>query len=112
MLLIIFIKPGFEMPWRVTILKSTGCIMATAISNTSQTITAKKKRIGKKRRIAIRKQKAAEREKRTRKNRDKKVKKRQKDKLKRSEEGEVSGEIPREAGTLGVDDPTLLYIKA
>ena len=106
MLLTAFIKPGLEMPWRVTILKSTGRIMATSSFDTVQTMLGKKKRIGKKRRIAIRKQKAAEREKRTRKNRDKKVKKRQKEKLKRSEEGEISGKISSSAEILGVGDST------
>ena len=94
MLLITFIKPGFEMPWRVTILKSAKSIMATSSLDTSQTGTGKRRRIGKKRRIAIRKQKAAEREKRTRKNREKKVKKRQKDKLKDSEAGQALVKVP------------------
>ena len=93
MLLITFIKPGLEMPWRVTILKSTRS-MATSSFEISQTSTGKRRRIGKKRRIAIRKQKAAEREKRTRKNREKKVKKRQKDKLKESEVGQALVKIP------------------
>ena len=105
LLLTVFIKPGFEMPWRVTILKATGRIMATSSFDTSQTVIGKKKRIGKKRRIAVRKHKAAEREKRTKKNRDKKVKKRQKEKLKRGEEGEISGTIPFSAAKSGVGDP-------
>lgn len=94
MLLIEFLKPGFEMPWRVTILESARSIMATSSFDISQTSTGKRRRIGKKRRIAIRKQKVAEREKRTRKNREKKVKKRQKDKLKESEVGQALMKIP------------------
>ena len=106
LLLTAFIKPGFEMPWRVTILKATGRIMTTSSFDTSQTVIGKKKRIGKKRRIAIRKHKTGEREKRTKKNREKKVKKRQKEKLKKAEEGEISGIIPSSAGIPGVGDPT------
>ena len=102
LLLTAFIKPGFEMPWRVTILKATGRIMATSSFDTSQTMIGKKKRIGKKRRIAIRKHKAAEREKRTKKNRDKKVKKRQKEKLKRGEEGKSPEQYPPRQESLGL----------
>lgn len=89
------------MPWRVTVIKSTKPGKVVGLEHQSQAQTNRKKRIGKKRRIVIRKRfeaKAAkemtarqsqaekevtEREKRTRKNREKKVKKRQKDRLKR-----------------------------
>lgn len=95
--------PGCELPWRVLSIKATNVRNALGNVATTETGSQKKRgRIGKKRRIAIRKriaaaeeiklrtQKAeaekevAEKEKRTRRNREKKVKKKQREKLKKS----------------------------
>lgn len=90
-----------ELPWRVTVIKTTQSGKAVGLEHHSQAQSSRRKRSGKKRRITIRKKfearaaekvaarqiqtekEAAEREKRTRKNREKKVKRRQKDKLKK-----------------------------
>ena len=53
--LLTILKPGFELPWRVTILKSTRSTTTPLSEDVSQDITAKRKRSGKKRRIAVRK---------------------------------------------------------
>ena len=92
---------GMELPWRVTLIKTTDPGKVVGQEHLLQAQTNKRKRSGKKRRIIVRKKieagaaqeaaakqtqverEAAEREKRTRKNREKKVKKRQKDKLKK-----------------------------
>jgi len=93
--------PGCELPWKVRTIKvlSTG---SRKLSTVTATVTAGKKRAGKKRRIILRKRlvlekarlaalsmskgekEAAEREKRTRRNREKKVKKKEKEKLKKA----------------------------
>ncbi|KAL8797843.1 MAG: hypothetical protein Q9195_000195 [Heterodermia aff. obscurata] len=86
--------PGSELPWRVIVIKATDAKKAIAALPLVERSNVKKKRCGKKRRIAIRKKtagkaekerlakmsqadkEAAEKEKRTRRNREKKVKKR------------------------------------
>lgn len=96
-----------ELPWRVTVIKTTQSGQLVGLEHHTQAQSGRKKRSGKKRRIVIRKKfearaakkvaarqiqtekEAAEREKRTRKNREKKVKKRQKDKLKKVNDVEV-----------------------
>ena len=90
------LQPGSELPWRVIVIKATDAKKAIAALPSVERSHAKKKRYGKKRRIAIRKKtagkaekerlekmsrvekEAAEKEKRTRRNREKKVKKRNK----------------------------------
>ena len=90
-----------ELPWRVTVIKTTEPGKAVGLDHQSHAQPNRRKRSGKKRRIMIRQKlnaraakeviavqnqavkKVAEREKRTRKNREKKVKRRQKDKLKK-----------------------------
>ena len=90
-----------ELPWRVTVIKTTEAGKALGLYHQSHAPSNRRKRSGKKRRIMIRQKlnaraakeliavqnqalkKAAEQEKRTRKNREKKVKRRQKDKLKK-----------------------------
>ena len=90
-----------ELPWRVTVIKTTNPGKVVGLEHQSQAQTNRRKRSGKKRRLVLRKmsearaakevaatqtqaeKEAAKQEKRTRKNREKKVKKRQKDKLKK-----------------------------
>ena len=96
-----------ELPWRVTVIKTTLPGKAVGLEHHTQAQSSRRKRSGKKRRLVLRKKfearaakevatrqtqtekEAAEREKRTRKNREKKVKKRQKDKLKKAHDVEV-----------------------
>ena len=90
-----------ELPWRVTVIKTTEADNPMELKHQSQVQANRRKRSGKKRRIVIRRRlearaarevvdrqnhaekEAAEREKRTRRNREKKVKRKQKDKLKK-----------------------------
>ena len=90
-----------ELPWRVTTIKITKTKKSSGSSQIREKPEVTRRRNGKKRRIAVRKNafaiaerelnarrdlaanEAAEKEKRTRRNRDKKVKKRQRDKLKK-----------------------------
>ena len=90
-----------ELPWRVTVIKTRQLSRVVAPEDQLQAQTTRKKRNGKKRRIAIRRRcearaatellvrqvqvekEAAERDKRTRRNREKKVKRKQKDKPKK-----------------------------
>ena len=90
-----------ELPWRVTVIKTTEPGKVVGLEQQLQAQTNRRKRSGKKRRILIRQKlearavqevvarqkqtekEAAEREKRTRRNREKKVKKKQKDQLKK-----------------------------
>ncbi|MCJ1461613.1 hypothetical protein MMC07_000210 [Pseudocyphellaria aurata] len=92
---------GFQLPWRVKTISPAQPRRLSDPLQPGHEATSTKKRNGKKRRIAIRKQAAikaatesqarrteavlevAEKEKRTRRNREKKVKKRQRDKLKK-----------------------------
>ncbi|KAF6230880.1 hypothetical protein HO173_010996 [Letharia columbiana] len=92
---------GMELPWRVTVIKTTESGNVVGLEHQLQAQTNRRKRSGKKRRVVIRKRvearaakevvarqyraekEAAEREKRTQKNREKKIKKRQKDRLKK-----------------------------
>lgn len=92
---------GFELPWRVTTILLAQPKKLSETLQTGDETSSRRKKHGKKRRIAIRKRAAmkeamessvrrrkaeletAEKEKRTRKNREKKVKKRQRDKLKK-----------------------------
>lgn len=92
------LQPGSELPWRVIVISVTDAKKAIAALPSAERSNVKKKRCGKKRRIAIRKKtagkaekkrlekmsqvekEAAEKEKRTRRNREKKVKKRNKKK--------------------------------
>ncbi|MCJ1234262.1 hypothetical protein MMC14_002221 [Varicellaria rhodocarpa] len=95
--------PGRELPWRVTTIKVKAQGKQLVVQPEVHSRQSQKKRVGKKRRTAIRKKRgllerqkaqvsvrqaekeAAEREKRTRRNREKKVKKKEKDKAKKSE---------------------------
>ena len=90
-----------ELPWRVTVIKTTEAGNPMELKHQSQAQTNRRKRNGKKRRLVIRRRlearmarevvarqnhaekQAAECEKRTRRNREKKVKRKQKDKLKK-----------------------------
>ncbi|MCJ1354193.1 MAG: hypothetical protein MMC33_004180 [Icmadophila ericetorum] len=105
---------GNQLPWRVTTLKVTAKISPTKFAETSEhSLPTKRKRDGKKRRIANRKRialdkakkaeasmsmqekEATEKEKHTRKNREKKVKKKMKEKAKKLEKlaGEATWSI-------------------
>lgn len=97
------VQRGYELPWRVTVIKSSTQGKSSVAVNPADSVTKKRKRNGKKRRIAIRtkvavriakqslakqskaEKEAAEKEKRTRKNRAQKVKRRVKEKAKKAQ---------------------------
>ena len=103
------LQPGCELPWRVVTIHAVDARKGSNSTRTTDATSHKRKRIGKKRRIMIRKKtatkkeeesaakqdraekEAAEREKRTRRNREKKVKKKRKEKLKKSDVTEERG---------------------
>ena len=106
-------QPGCELPWRVTTIKSSGRQNFAHESAPSEVQATRRKRAGKKRRIAIRKKdalkkkqretearlraekEAAEKEKRTRRNREKKVKRKAKEKSKKT--GDVELDTSRQS---------------
>ncbi|MCJ1243566.1 hypothetical protein MMC30_000763 [Trapelia coarctata] len=96
--------PGCALPWRVTTITAPAARSSSALAANLTGISTKRKRVGKKRRIILRKElalvrekeairsmtaaerEAVEREKRTKRNREKKVKKKERDKLKKAAE--------------------------
>ena len=95
-------QPGCELPWKVVTIRGPCSRKATTSFTSLPTESTNRKRIGKKRRIILRKRvallktkeaaekmkvaekEAAEREKRTRRNREKKVKKKVREKAKKA----------------------------
>jgi hypothetical protein len=110
--------PGCSLPWRVTTILSSGKPIQNASSKTlDQTeVARKKRRKGKKTRIAIRKKAVEERErkakeqegaaerelaeraKRAKRNRDKKLKKRERDKAKKAAARAAGEEVAESSG--------------
>ena len=107
--------PGCAMPWRVAVVDASGRHISRlsshdVVDNVNSAQQKRRRRAGKKRRIAIRtklaaakavmaeaqkeavEKEAAEREKRTRRNREKKIKKKERDKTKKAAVAEAASE--------------------